>query len=115
MPKPKFKQRCALCKENMVIMYSARQFPICVTCHMKRIDVEIKDPKMKKFFDIPKEFYEKNNFLRNIKEAYIRFENLTEKQVEAFKKTVKELRSEASGSPEAKSQGEMKESSDSQS
>jgi|TARA_Y100000310_G_C20476696_1_gene712758 hypothetical protein len=109
MAKPKFKQRCALCKENMVIMYSARQFPICVTCHMKKINVEIKDPKMKKLFDIPKKFYEENHFLRNIKEAFIRFENLSEKQVEAFKKTVKELRSEASGSPEGKPQSEMKE------
>ena len=92
MAKPKFKQRCALCKENMVIMYSARQFPICVTCHMKKIDQEIKDPKMKKLFDIPKNFYEENYFLRNIKEAFIRFENLSEKQIEAFKKTVKEMK-----------------------
>ena len=92
MAKPKFKQRCALCKENMVVMYSARQFPICVACHMKKINVEIKDPVMKKLFDIPKKFYEENTFLRNIKESFIRFENLSEKQIEAFKKTVKELK-----------------------
>ena len=58
MARPKFKQKCAMCKENWVIMFSARQFPICVKCHMKQIDKEIKDPKMKKFFDIPKKFYE---------------------------------------------------------
>jgi hypothetical protein len=92
MPKPKFKQRCAICKNNMVIMYSYRQFPICVDCHMKQINQEIEDPKMKKFFDHPKSLYEKSSFLRNIKQAYIRFGNLSEKQVEAFKKTVKDLK-----------------------
>jgi len=91
MPRPKFKQKCALCKQNMVIMYSSRQFPICVQCHMKRIDQEIKDPEMKKMFDIPKSLYEQSSFLRNIKESYLRFDSLTEKQIEAFKKTVKDL------------------------
>ena len=101
MAKPKFKQKCAICKQNMVIMYSYRQFPICVECHMKRIDKPVKDPKYKKLLDIPRELYEKSAFLRNIKEAYLRFDNLTEKQVEAFKKTVKELK-ESSKSEETK-------------
>ena len=92
MAKAKFKQKCAMCKTDWVIMFSARQFPICVKCHMKQIEKEIKDPKMKKFFDIPQKFYEENSFLRNIKQAYIRFDNLSEKQVEAFKKTVKEMK-----------------------
>ncbi|MBT5342617.1 hypothetical protein HOL59_03465 [Candidatus Woesearchaeota archaeon] len=92
MARPKFKQKCAMCKTDWVIMFSARQFPICVKCHMKQIEKEIKDPKMKKFFDIPQKFYEENSFLRNIKQAYIRFDNLSEKQVEAFKKTVKEMK-----------------------
>ena len=43
MPIPKYKQRCAICKKNMVMMYSARQFPICVDCQMKRISDHIKD------------------------------------------------------------------------
>ncbi len=92
MAKPRFKQRCALCKENMVIMYSTRQFPKCVQCHMKEIDKPIKDKKYQKLFDIPKELYEESSFLRNIKAAYLRFDNLTEKQIEAFKKTVKDLK-----------------------
>jgi hypothetical protein len=92
MAKPKYKQRCAMCKDNMVIMYSHRQFPICVECHMKQIDKPITDAKMKKFFAIPKKLYEESNFLRSIKQAYLRFDNLTEKQVEAFKKTVKDLK-----------------------
>ena len=92
MAKPKFKQRCALCKENMVIMYSARQFPKCVECHMKEINKPIKDPKYKKLLDIPEKLYRESMFLRNIKNAYLRFDNLTEKQIEAFKKTVKDLK-----------------------
>lgn len=60
---------------------------------MKRIDVEIKDKKMAAFFDaVPREFYEENGFLRNIKESYVRFENLTEKQREAFLRVVQEMK-----------------------
>jgi hypothetical protein len=92
MPRPKYKQRCALCKNNMVVMYSGKQFPICSECQMKRIQVPIKDPKWEKFFNIPTHFYEESQFLRNIKEAYIRFENLTEKQIEVFKKVVKDMK-----------------------
>ena len=75
-------------------MYSARQFPICSECHMKKINQPIKDPKFKELFDIPIELYEKSSFLRNIKESYIRFDSLTEKQIEAFKKVVKEMMDE---------------------
>ena len=92
MARPKFKQKCVMCKEDWVIMMSRNQFPICVKCHMKQIDKEIKDSKMKKFFDIPQKFYEENTFLRNIKQAYLRFDKLSEKQVEAFKKTVKDMK-----------------------
>lgn len=73
-------------------MYSSRQFPICVECHMKRINKEIEDPKFKKLLGIPDKIYRQSVFLRNIKESYLRFQNLTEKQIEAFKKTVKDLK-----------------------
>ncbi len=55
----------------------------------------IKDPKMKKMFDIPEEFYRQNSFLRDIKVKYIKWKELTEKQVAAFKKVVKEMKEEA--------------------
>ncbi|PIN73243.1 hypothetical protein COV20_03360 [Candidatus Woesearchaeota archaeon CG10_big_fil_rev_8_21_14_0_10_45_16] len=97
MAEAKYKQRCAICKNNMVEMFSRQQFPICVDCQMKRLEEPIKDPVMKKMFDIPVEFYKKNYFLRKIKESYIRFGSLTEKQVEAFKKTVKEMKAEKTG------------------
>jgi len=76
----------------MVVIYSFRQFPICTECQMKRIDKPIKDPKYKKLLDIPQKLYEESQFLRNIKEAYLRFDNLTANQVAAFKKVVKELK-----------------------
>ena len=91
MAGPKFKQKCAMCKTNWVEMFSSRQFPICVECHMKRISDKITDPKYK-FLNIPDEIYMKSPFLRNIKEAYLRFKSLSEKQVEVFKKIAKELK-----------------------
>ncbi|MBI4151680.1 hypothetical protein HY496_01805 [Candidatus Woesearchaeota archaeon] len=92
MPRPRFKQRCALCKKNMVVMYTSRQFPICVECHMKRISDPVTDPKYKEMFNIPRDFYEKSMFLRNIKESFQRFGSLTENQVTAFKKAVDDLK-----------------------
>ena len=47
---------------------------------------------MKKMFDIPIELYQKNSFLRNIKSNYIKYGSLTEKQIEAFKKVVADLK-----------------------
>ena len=88
----KYQQRCAQCKKNMVQMFSRKQYPICLQCQMKQLDQEIDNPEYKKMFDIPKEFYAQSYFLRNIKEACIRFGSLSEKQVEAFKRTVEEMK-----------------------
>lgn len=88
----RFKQRCAICKQNMVEMYSSNQFPICTSCHMKRIQQEIPDPIFKELFNIPQSLYEQSHFLRSIKESYLRFNNLTEKQIAAFKKTIEDLK-----------------------
>ena len=93
MPRPKFKQRCAMCKDNMVVIFSHRQFPICVDCHMKRIPNPVKE-KAYKFLNISEDLYRQSTFLRNIKESYQRFDKLSEKQIAAFKKTVKELEKE---------------------
>lgn len=91
MRSPKFKQKCALCKKNMVIMYSARQFPCCEDCQMKKISDPVTEPSYK-FLEIPTELYRKSSFLRNIKEFYLRNASLTGKQKEAFKKVVKEMK-----------------------
>ncbi len=76
----------------MALIMSSKQRPVCTECGMKEIDRPIKDPKMKKMFSIPKEMYEQYGFLRSIKANYLRYGNLTEKQVEVFKKVVKEAK-----------------------
>ena len=55
---------------------------------------KVKDPKMKKMFDIPEEFYKENSFLRDIKVKYLQWGGLTERQIEAFKKTVEKMKEE---------------------
>lgn len=90
MPRPKFKQKCAFCKKNMVVMYSSRQFPICVDCQMKRISDTITE-KEYDFLNLPEEIYRKSSFLRSIKENYLRTGFLSEKQMETFKRVVKEM------------------------
>ncbi len=73
-------------------MLSGRQFPICKDCEMKNFDQPIKNPKYKALLDIDKKWYEENQFLRSVKSHYIRKGMLTERQIEAFKKVVEELK-----------------------
>ena len=87
----KYKQLCTLCRKNHVVIEQYKQKPICPECEMKNCD-EIKNKKYKKLFDVPKEVYSKSYFLRNVREYYTRFGKLSEKQVEAFKKTVEKLK-----------------------
>ena len=86
-----YKERCRVCKKNMVLITSRGQYPICYECHKKQMDGPIEDKEMKKLFDIPEDFYKNNTFLRSIKKNYLRFGNLTEKQLAAFKRVVEEL------------------------
>ncbi|MEK6901194.1 MAG: hypothetical protein AABX37_02530 [Nanoarchaeota archaeon] len=76
----------------MVLMYSHKQFPLCVECHLKQLNHPINDPQFQKFFDIPQKLYQESYFLRKIKENYLRFGSLTEKQIETFKKVVEDLK-----------------------
>jgi len=90
-----FKQKCFRCRKNYVKVSRRQRFVICYECQKKELSGEIKDPKMKRMFNIPEEFYKENSFLRSIKSNYLKFENLSEKQIAAFKKTVKKLKEEA--------------------
>ena len=67
---------------------------MCWDCQKKELNGEIKDPKMKKMFNIPQEFYKENSFLRDIKVKFLRYGQLSEKQLAAFKKVVKEMKGE---------------------
>ncbi len=75
----------------MIVGYRNR-FPVCYECQKEGLSKEIKDPKMKKFFNIPEELYKDSSFLRSIKLNYLEYENLSERQIEAFKETVKKLK-----------------------
>ena len=87
-----FKHRCVKCKKNMILVSSRNKFPICYDCQKGELNQEINDPKMKKLFDIPEEFYKESAFLRSIKINYLRFGKLSEKQIEFFRKTIDDMK-----------------------
>jgi hypothetical protein len=87
----RFKQKCFRCRKNYVVVTRRSRFVLCYDCQKKELEGEITDPKMKKLFDIPEDFYRENSFLRDIKVKYLRYGELTDKQVAAFKKVVKEM------------------------
>jgi hypothetical protein len=87
-----FKQKCARCKVNYVIVTSRNAYgAVCFDCQKKELSGEIKDPEMKRLFDIPEALYAKSSFLRSIKVNYLKYGQLSEKQVETFRKVVKDL------------------------
>jgi len=88
----KYKQKCFICKKNYVVVTRRQRWVICYDCQKSELKGEIKDPKMKKMFNIPEEFYKENSFLRDIKSKYIKYKELTENQINAFKKVVKEMK-----------------------
>jgi len=87
-----YKQRCYKCKKNFVTVTWKQKFPVCYDCQKEQLNKEIKNKQMREFFNIPEEFYKKSLFLRNIKLSYLNFKKLTEKQKEAFKKTVEKIK-----------------------
>ncbi len=89
---PAYKELCRKCRKQYALVVSRYQWPLCKECEMKELNQEIENPKMKKFFDISQEYYEQSQFLRSIKRNYIKFDRLTDKQKEAFKKTVNEFK-----------------------
>ena len=90
----KYKQRCNHCKKNFVTTTSNQNYVLCYECQKDELVGVIKDKKMIKLFNIPEDFYRENLFLRNIKANYIKFGDLSEKQIEAFKKVVENIKKE---------------------
>lgn len=83
-----FKKKCFRCNKNYVLATNKSRYVICYECQEKQVVEEVKDPEMKKMFDIPLAFYKESSFLRDIKIKYLQFGSLSEKQIEAFKNTV---------------------------
>ncbi|MBT3836551.1 hypothetical protein HOD05_00985 [Candidatus Woesearchaeota archaeon] len=88
----RYKMKCPKCRKNYVVVTRRQSFVRCYDCQKADMKGEIKDPKMKKMFKIPEEFYKENSFLRAIKVNYLRYESLSERQVEAFEKVVKQMK-----------------------
>lgn len=88
----KYKQKCIQCKKNYVPVRKRKKYVVCYECQKEKLHQEVKDPEMKKMFDIPEEFYKKNAFLRDIKVKYHRYGELTERQIEVFKDVVKKMK-----------------------
>ncbi|RMD58201.1 hypothetical protein D6825_01670 [Candidatus Woesearchaeota archaeon] len=95
-----FKALCKRCKKNYTLVTWRDKFPVCYNCQKSALSRGIKDPEMKKMFDIPEELYEKSSFLRDIKLKYLEYGELSEKQIEAFKKVVDKLKEERGKGPE---------------
>lgn len=88
----KFKQLCNRCKKNYVVITAKQTYVLCYDCQKEDLKKEIKNPKMKKLFNISEQYYKDNSFLRNIKSYYLKFGSLSEKQVEAFKKSAERMK-----------------------
>ncbi len=91
----------------MATITSFNQFPVCDSCQMKRIKGNIEDREYG-FLNISDQLYRESYFLRSVKGNYLRYGHLSEKQVDAFKKVVKEMRSGGKKSKEEK-KGKKKE------
>ena len=87
-----YKILCYKCKKAYVPGSWSDKFVTCYDCSKKELSAPISDPQMKKMFDIPEECYRESSFLRKIKSNYLRYNSLTDRQIEAFKETVKRLK-----------------------
>jgi len=88
----RYKQKCVRCKKNYVSVTWKTRFPLCYDCEKNDLIGEIKDPEMKKLFDIPATLYQESMFLRDIKINYLRYGKLSDKQIEAFKKVADKMK-----------------------
>ena len=86
-----YKQKCNKCKKNYVLSSWSNKYPICYDCQKSEMGGAVSDAKMKKMFNISEELYINNSFLRDIKIKYLRFGSLSDRQIEAFKKTADKM------------------------
>ena len=87
-----YKSKCISCKKNYVLITYKQRYPVCYECQKSELEGKIKDPKMKRLFNISEEFYKQNAFLRDIKISYLKYGDLSDKQLETFKEVVKKLK-----------------------
>jgi len=97
-----YKQKCARCNKNYVTATWKTRYVLCYDCQKKELQGVIEDPKMKKFFDIPDDFYTESSFLRSIKINYLRYGDLSGDQIKAFKSVVQSFKDRKAGKSPAK-------------
>ncbi len=88
----KYKLKCIRCKKNYQLASRRDKWVLCYECHKPEMEGKIEDPEMKKMFDIPEQFYIDNMFLRDIKIKHLKYGELSEAQVNAFKKVVDKMK-----------------------
>jgi epoxide hydrolase-like predicted phosphatase len=88
----KYKLRCIRCKKNYVLASWKDRYVVCYECAQNEMKGTAKDPELKKLLNIPEDLYKENSFLRDIKIKALRYNNLSEKQIEAFKATVERMK-----------------------
>jgi len=99
-----YKKLCTRCKKNYMHVSWKNNYPVCYDCQKVELDQEVKDPKLKRMFKIPEEFYKQNAFLRSIKINYHRFGELSGRQVDTFKEAVKKMKADAKAEAKEKSE-----------
>lgn len=98
-----FKQKCFRCKINYVATSSrGNRFPVCFDCEKNELTGELTNPILKELLNIPEEFYKESGFLRSIKINAIKYNQLSERQIEAFKSVVDKMKSKAAEPKEKK-------------
>lgn len=95
MWRPAYKQRCVICKKNMVLIQYPKQRPNCQECQKRSFSAPITDPKFQKMFAIDPNLYNQSSFLRDIRFQYGRFQSLSERQIQTFQRVVKEITEKA--------------------
>lgn len=90
-----YKKLCSRCKKKYIQVSWKNNYPVCYDCQKVELNQEVKDPKLKKMFNIPEEFYKNNSFLRSIKINYHRYGELSDRQIETFKEAVKKMKADA--------------------
>jgi hypothetical protein len=90
----KFKTKCIRCRKNYLIVTGRQTRAVCYDCQKPYLEGEIKDPALKKLFNLPEKYYKENSFLRDLKIQCLRFGKLSEKQIEALKKSIARMKEE---------------------
>jgi DNA-directed RNA polymerase subunit RPC12/RpoP len=101
-----YKQKCARCNKNYVTATWKTRYVLCYDCQKKELMGVVEDPKMKKLFNIPDDFYTESAFLRSIKINYLRYGDLSGDQIRAFKSVVQSFKDARAGKSPAKPKAE---------